>query len=61
MGAGEPQRTRLGSITGSAEDFCLVVTQRRDVADTDLAATGEAAVWLTFAQAFAGAPKSMQS
>lgn len=51
----------LGSITGSAEDFCLVVTQRRDVADSDLAATGEAAVWLTFAQAFAGAPKSMQS
>lgn len=49
----------LGRITGSAEDFCLVVTQRRDLADTGLQATGEAATWLTFAQAFAGAPKSM--
>lgn len=49
-----------GSVTGSAEDFCLVVTQRRDVADTDLRATGEAATWLTFAQAFAGAPKGMR-
>ena len=50
----------LGSIRGSAQEFCLVVTQRRDLADTDLQATGEAATWLTFAQAFAGAPKSMQ-
>lgn len=44
-------------ITGSAEDFALVVTQRRDLADTDLVATGEAATWLPFAQAFAGPPK----
>lgn len=44
------------SVTGTAEDFCLVVTQRRKIADTDLAATGEAAHWLTFAQVFAGAP-----
>ncbi|WP_277455218.1 TIGR03084 family metal-binding protein [Janibacter sp. DB-40] len=44
-------------VTGTAEDFCLVVTQRRDLADTDLVATGEATHWLTFAQAFAGAPK----
>lgn len=50
----------LGAIRGSAQDFCLVVTQRRDLADTGLEANGEAAVWLTFAQAFAGAPKSMQ-
>ena len=44
------------TVVGSAEDFALVVTQRRDPADTDLVATGEAAHWLTFAQAFAGPP-----
>lgn len=47
------------TVTGSALNFCLVVTQRRDVANTGLRATGEAATWLTFAQAFAGAPKSL--
>lgn len=45
------------TVTGTAEDFCLVVTQRREVEDTGLIATGEAATWLTFAQAFAGPPK----
>ena len=45
------------TVTGTAEDFCLVVTQRREVDDTGLVATGEAATWLTFAQAFAGPPK----
>lgn len=52
-GDGEPRAT----IAGPALDFCLVVTQRRNVADTSLAATGElAAEWLAVAQAFAGAP-----
>ncbi|GAB3111534.1 TIGR03084 family metal-binding protein [Janibacter alkaliphilus] len=46
-----------GTVRGSALDFCLVVTQRRPVQETGLRATGEAAAWLTFAQAFAGAPK----
>jgi uncharacterized protein (TIGR03084 family) len=46
-------------VTGAAEDFCLVVTQRRPVAETALRATGEAATWLTFAQAFAGAPTTV--
>ena len=42
-------------ISGGALDFCLVVTQRRNVADTGLVATGEAAKeWIAFAQAFAG-------
>ena len=42
-------------VTGSALDFCLVVTQRRHVDDTDLVADGAAAVeWLSIAQAFAG-------
>ena len=44
-------------ITGSAEDFCLVVTQRRHPADTDLVAEGKAAEeWLAIAQCFAGPP-----
>lgn len=44
-------------ITGPAEDFCLVVTQRRHVADTDLDVHGElAADWMSKAQAFAGTP-----
>ena len=43
------------SVTGSAEDFCLVVTQRRHVDATDLSVHGDAArEWLVMAQAFAG-------
>ena len=42
-------------IEGAALDFCLVVTQRRNVADTDLVVEGErAADWMRVAQAFAG-------
>lgn len=45
------------AVTGSALDFCLVVTQRRHVSDTDLCVTGPvAAEWISIAQAFAGAP-----
>lgn len=44
-------------LTGSAVDFCLVVTQRRHPADTDLVATGaDVEEWLRIAQAFAGPP-----
>lgn len=44
-------------VTGSALDFCLLVTQRRHRADTDLRAEGEEAdTWLDIAQAFAGPP-----
>ena len=43
------------TVRGSAEDFCLVVTQRRHVKDTALQ-TGELGYhWLVRAQAFAGA------
>jgi uncharacterized protein (TIGR03084 family) len=43
------------SVSGSALDFCLVVTQRRHLADTGLAVVGEAAEqWMAIAQAFAG-------
>ena len=42
-------------VAGPAEDFCLVVTQRRHVDDTRLAVDGDAARdWMTKAQAFAG-------
>jgi uncharacterized protein (TIGR03084 family) len=44
-------------VAGSAEDFCLVVTQRRHVDDTSLEVHGAAARdWMERAQAFAGAP-----
>lgn len=42
-------------VTGSAYDFCLLVTQRIHRADTDLEATGpDADTWLDIAQCFAG-------
>jgi uncharacterized protein (TIGR03084 family) len=45
------------TVRGPAVDFCLVVTQRRNLADTALRADGPvAAEWLSIAQAFAGAP-----
>jgi uncharacterized protein (TIGR03084 family) len=44
-------------VTGSALDFCLVVTQRRAVGDTELKVEGDGAVtWMAIAQAFAGPP-----
>ena len=43
-------------VTGTALDFCLVVTQRRHRTDTGLVITGQtAAQWIAIAQAFAGA------
>ena len=45
------------SVRGPAEDFCLVVTQRRHPHDTRLEVAGNVARdWLVHAQAFAGAP-----
>lgn len=42
-------------ISGTALDFCLVVTQRRHIADTRLRIEGGAAAeWMSIAQAFAG-------
>ena len=42
-------------MRGSARDFCLLVTQRVNRADTDLEATGpDANRWLDIAQCFAG-------
>ena len=45
------------SVTGPAEDFCLVVTQRRHLDDTALVVSGPAATeWMSIAQCFAGPP-----
>ena len=45
-------------VEGSAVDFCHVVTQGRNVADTALEVTGETATrWMAIAQCFAGGPE----
>lgn len=45
------------AVNGTALDFCLVATQRRNVTDTGLEVSGEhARQWLSIAQAFAGPP-----
>ncbi len=52
---GEPSDTDW--VRGSAEDFCLLVTQRRNRADTALTWQGAPAdQWLAIAQCFAGPP-----
>jgi uncharacterized protein (TIGR03084 family) len=47
----------INEVRGDALEFCLVVTQRRHVADTSLVVIGPLAQdWIPIAQAFAGAP-----
>ena len=54
---GDADEAAGNDVSGTALDFCLVVTQRRHVSDTGLEVTGEhAADWLSKAQAFAGPP-----
>lgn len=54
---GEPDSPQR--ITGTADAFCRVVTQRRNIADVALDITGEdAAAWMDIAQAFAGGPSA---
>ena len=44
-------------VKGSAEDFCLVVVQRRNLADTQLVVEGATArQWMSIAQTYAGVP-----
>ncbi len=44
-------------VKGAAEDFCLVVVQRRHLADTGLSVNGEVAKeWMLLCQAYAGPP-----
>jgi uncharacterized protein (TIGR03084 family) len=45
-------------VEGNALPFCQVVTQTRNVADTDLRVTGDPArIWMSLAQCFAGPPE----
>ena len=49
----EPQDNN--KITGNAEEFCQVVTQCRNIKDTNLECIGSiASTWMTIAQCFAG-------
>jgi uncharacterized protein (TIGR03084 family) len=51
----EPSQT--SRVAGDAVDFCHVVTQGRNVADTALEVVGDAATrWMAIAQCFAGGP-----
>lgn len=44
-------------VEGLAVDFCLVATQRRNIADTQLSATGDTAIqWMSIAQTISGQP-----
>lgn len=46
-------------VAGRAEEFCQVVCQTRNIADTALAVTGPVATeWMAKAQCFAGSPKN---
>jgi len=53
----EPQADNR--VEGTASDFCQVVTQVRNIADTSLRITGHAAQhWMQQAQCFAGPPEN---
>ena len=55
--AGHDENNGAGLVEGSALEFCQVVTQGRNVADTRLAAGSHAAMeWMRLAQCFAGPP-----
>ncbi len=48
-----------GAVSGTAVEFCQVVTQVRNVADTGLKIEGETArAWMAIAQCFAGPPEA---
>jgi len=50
---------RGDAISGNAVEFCQVVAQTRNVADTRLAVTGDTARrWMSIAQCFAGPPNA---
>jgi len=53
---GEPDQAN--AVEGSAVEFCQVVTQVRNIADTKLQVVGPAAkAWMSIAQCFAGPPE----
>lgn len=50
--------TSQHAVRGDAVEFCQVVTQVRNIADTELEVTGDnAAAWMRIAQCFAGPPE----
>lgn len=50
-------RAAADRVVGAAVDFCRVVTQNRNVADTGLEVVGDTARrWMSIAQCFAGGP-----
>ena len=52
------ERNDANHVEGDAVEFCHVVTQGRNVADTQLAVVGETAMrWMAIAQCFAGGPQ----
>ncbi|HTQ76449.1 MAG TPA: TIGR03084 family metal-binding protein [Burkholderiales bacterium] len=54
---GEPNEDHF--VEGSAVEFCQVVAQTRNIADTRLSVRGEPAMrWMAQAQCFAGAPQA---
>jgi uncharacterized protein (TIGR03084 family) len=53
------EENAANSVTGSATEFCQVVTQVRNVADTKLVVRGHVATkWMSMAQCFAGAAET---
>ena len=53
------EETNHERIDGSAEAFCQVVTQTRNIADVDLTVVGSnAKLWMEIAQCFAGPPET---
>jgi len=53
----DPQNNNM--VEGKAEEFCQIVTQTRNAADTNIRTVGETAKqWMKIAQCFAGPPKS---
>ncbi len=51
--------TQDNCVAGSAVEFCQVVAQTRNIADTALRVVGETATtWMAMAQCFAGAPET---
>ncbi|CAI8430504.1 MAG: Uncharacterised protein [Rhodobiaceae bacterium UBA7378] len=54
---GEPSDTEI--VEGAASEFCQVVTQVRNIADTQLRVEGPGAIdWMSKAQCFAGGPET---
>lgn len=57
LGSALDQSRTVDVVRGDALDFCLVVTQRRHLADVALEVRGPVATeWMAIAQAFAGPP-----